>query len=416
MHSTKDVFELQSELIILYRASLRKEVKANRNPTALQTATIVEKRIALHKRLLRFRELQKTHMPGLDPKALSLSTPSDVPGRVTYIEDCKLYMPSELPVSERRRYCSDDLLKMEERLSEGDAFDALERLLHHLRTRSFINRFKVANITGQVRNTRARDTQSRIDDKVQEAASHYRRARQALLTLRGPGEWENRLRELQPSDVRALNERELTAQEKTERRRVRALAGQDNGEDDENSEVAVTQGYTVGEGQRRPSWIWFNGNMPESIDDSLTQTGMFILSKLTCSEKRVALQVEWAKADARAKRWEEEVILLNEEMRRVLQFCSWKASWWRSRPSGRLTDNNFLKEGLLAYAHEQAAREDEIASRWQAKWVAARAQAAPIIFGCPSTVSASTISAAAITLLNLDEEEDAAADDSDFEE
>jgi hypothetical protein len=36
----------------------------------------------------------------------------------------------------------------------------------------------------------------------------------------------------------------------------------------------------------------------------------------------LALRVEWAKAKARAARWEEEVVLLDEEMRRVIQFCA----------------------------------------------------------------------------------------------
>ena len=40
------------------------------------------------------------------------------------------------------------------------------------------------------------------------------------------------------------------------------------------------------------------------------------------------MQVEWSKSKARAERWREEVILLSEEMRRVLVYFEWKARWW----------------------------------------------------------------------------------------
>ncbi|KAG2742314.1 hypothetical protein P692DRAFT_20811856 [Suillus brevipes Sb2] len=36
-------------------------------------------------------------------------------------------------------------------------------------------------------------------------------------------------------------------------------------------------------------------------------------------------RIEWCKARARAMRWAEEVELLKEEMRRILQFFEWRA-------------------------------------------------------------------------------------------
>src|SRR5882724_545744 len=97
----------------------------------------------------------------------------------------------------------------------------------------------------------------------------------------------------------------------------------------------------------------------------------------------LAIRVEWAKAKARAARWEEEVILLDEEMRRILQFCDWKAKWWRNQPSLRTPDDNMLSEGLDAYAAQQAAQELDIAQNWEAKWKAVRIRAQPIINGIP---------------------------------
>jgi hypothetical protein len=43
------------------------------------------------------------------------------------------------------------------------------------------------------------------------------------------------------------------------------------------------------------------------------------------------LRIEWAKTRAKALRYAEEVDLLEEEMRRVLQFLEWRASWWRAQ-------------------------------------------------------------------------------------
>ena len=51
------------------------------------------------------------------------------------------------------------------------------------------------------------------------------------------------------------------------------------------------------------------------------------------SEKEIEeyMLVDWAKAHERAKRFEEEVELCVEEMRRTLLFFSWKASEWERR-------------------------------------------------------------------------------------
>ena len=40
------------------------------------------------------------------------------------------------------------------------------------------------------------------------------------------------------------------------------------------------------------------------------------------------LRVEWLKCRARATRWKEEIMLLEEEMHRAIQFCAWKVNWW----------------------------------------------------------------------------------------
>lgn len=118
-------------------------------------------------------------------------------------------------------------------------------------------------------------TQHTIDDKVRAAELQYWRARAAVLMLRGPGEWEEALRVLTQSDVRALNERELTAQEVENIHRVRVRAGVELDAEEIAAERLLTAVSIVGEGQRTLSWIWFRGNAHERVDDPLTRAGRF---------------------------------------------------------------------------------------------------------------------------------------------
>lgn len=86
---------------------------------------------------------------------------------------------------------------------------------------------------------------------------------------------------------------------------------------------------------------------------------------------------------------------MNEEMRRVLQYCQWKRAWWEARGpvrqhySRELEDDVFgpcgqvlspeLEEGLKAYAGEQGNMESRIAAAWSVKWAAAREAARPTV-------------------------------------
>lgn len=255
--------------MVITRQTLRTEVKGLRKQTILQTTTLVERRTTLLKRYQRFRELQRVYMVGFDP----IQYAQDKGKAPTHVEDFPLYMPSELTKADARKYCPNGLAGTEDRIRYAEATDALESLRHHLRTRSFANRFKIANVTGQIRNTRARETQNRIDDRVRASAQQYRRARDALKSLRGGGDWELELQVLNNQDVRALNERELTQQEKNEANAVHVANGVVTPLDLE-TERRTQAAVSVGEGHRAPSWIWFRGFTAEKLDDPLTRKGM----------------------------------------------------------------------------------------------------------------------------------------------
>jgi hypothetical protein len=139
----------------------------------------------------------------------------------------------------------------------------------------------------------------------------------------------------------------------------------------------------------------------------------------------VALCVEWAKAKARADRWEEEVVLLDEEMRRVLAFCDWKNVWWKAQIVHRTEGSGEgtvvspeLAEGLSAFAHEQAAMETALATSFAGKWRVVRERARPLVNSIMGVMPAGGdifMEDAAVEFL-MGEEDDNAGGGSDFEE
>ena len=62
---------------------------------------------------------------------------------------------------------------------------------------------------------------------------------------------------------------------------------------------------------------------------------------------------------AQAKWWEEDVVLLDEEMHYVLKFCKWKADWWMKQVPLRKDLDAPLIEGSHAYMSEQAQMEHQ---------------------------------------------------------
>lgn len=67
--------------------------------------------------------------------------------------------------------------------------------------------------------------------------------------------------------------------------------------------------------------------------------------------------MEWCRTRARAHRWEEECLLLSEEMRRTAEFFLWDANRWVERRKASMempTSDRRVSLGRMAYAHKQA--------------------------------------------------------------
>lgn len=348
----------------LHRRKLVSDLKEHPKPTALQLAGFQTRRVILRKRILQVRELQTTYMPGLRTVLPDPTVLDDAPH--IRAEVVRLYFPSDLQTgTERDRTCVKGLTTVEARIRQALASDNLHDLRRHLLTRTYLNKWRVKNVSGQRTSTRARSLQHSIDIKVQDAKTRYRRSRKALFSLRGTGPWETFLKELNDDDVRGLNERLMTDLEKAQREHRLATGTQVD--HDALDGVPLVGG--LGDGKRTLSWIWitFQGgddNSPEMVEGKLVSINhCYYLTRSS-----IALRIEWAKCRARAARYHEEMRWLKEEMRRVLQFGDWKEDWWRDRLPMRVDEDTALMEGLSAYSLEHADTESRFRQMLEGKW------------------------------------------------
>ncbi|PPQ97896.1 hypothetical protein CVT26_013070 [Gymnopilus dilepis] len=328
---------------------------------------LTDQRNALRTRIRVWEQLVPIYMPGLlqyvtDRFRSSQSSPeADIDGKSSpakshHPEFFEIHLPSRVVASDRGVVCREGLVEIEERLRVGQCNDALEGLRQILRLKARMIQFKNKNIRGQREGTRSRAVIDRVHERARAAAAKYRAAREALYRIRGPGPWEKTFRVLEDGDVRGYQDPD----------RLRPKQGRQGiWEDDQDmpdpgstpsgeitlfNEVRSRRDGT-GETRRTISWIWMNERacQSEDKDDDL-------------------LRVEWAKSRARAARAREEVMLLKEEMQRVLKYLGWKADWWRQRVAMRTGVAPELKEGIQAFALTQADTQDALASHFKKIW------------------------------------------------
>ncbi|KAJ8518864.1 hypothetical protein ONZ45_g4098 [Pleurotus djamor] len=111
----------------------------------------------------------------------------------------------------------------------------------------------------------------------------------------------------------------------------------------------------LGEGYREVPWIWRVAGSLIAEDTGAMNAG---------------LRVEWAKSRARALRWQEEVLLVKEEMRRVRLSLQHEADEWRKRQasSPTITTDPDLSQGLSAYAHRQILVRETLRNAFTSMW------------------------------------------------
>jgi len=308
--------------------------------TASEIRDIHHKRVALYHRIHNWRQAQMVYMPCvasiLSSSTTNLDDPDDCPPE--RVENTPLYLPSSLPSSLPTQLCvtglSPGLAGKEIRLRVAQADDALAEIRRQRRIVTGLVLFKKLHVsgTGQKNNTRIRTLFKRFGNKTDRVAERYRAARRALEVLDPGGTWQEHMHVLRPEDVRGPGREEIDRYDRKS----------------ENSEK-----------RREQSWIWLVPRTEGTFDASASKE----------EHLDANLRVEWAKSRARAARWTEEVLLLLEEMRRILEFQEQKANCWRTRAHLRSSEPDHLQHGLAAYAERQAVLHEQIASGHAQYWL-----------------------------------------------
>ncbi|KAG6808072.1 hypothetical protein H0H92_005517, partial [Tricholoma furcatifolium] len=270
----------------------------------------------------------------------------------------------------------------EDCLREARLVESLEDIRRQLRIHVLARKFKDENASSQGAYTRMQSLNDQINAKIRAAKVQYDTSRAALLNLRGTGEWESKYRILEPQDLRSLNERTVTQAEEDERTWTYNITA-----DRDLPHTVSTLNLQTGEGHRTISWIWYNVSQSEINDDQSLNEGILL---------------EWLKARARAERWREEICLVEEEMRLVLEYGRWRATWWREQGKKREVSSTVLAEGLLAYAMEQAQVEEARVSACELRWIDIRRRAWEVLADDTGEVSFGTIEVS----LDITEEEE----------
>jgi hypothetical protein len=190
-------------------------------------------------------------------------------------DDPRLFMPSDLgSEASRIKACAAGLDGVEARLRTGEAGEVLTQLRRGLRTRTMTNKFKIRNWSGQRALTRGQGILRQINIRIHAAKLQYCYARQALLKLKGHGEWETQFRVLQDDNVWALNDRSLREEEQAQDKQLGALGVADG--------LPAIGVVVAGEGHRTLSWIWYvHSTMAEG--DAKLHEGMEYLYLLCAS-------------------------------------------------------------------------------------------------------------------------------------
>ena len=251
---------------------------------------------------------QRLYMPGSD----TLLDAIDPILLADHPEDIELWLPSALPSASRNAQCIAGLPQLEFRLRFVQAANALHdirRLRRLTRVLAISSRTHITS--SQKTATRGRGPFQKTRAQLSEAVSTYRVARKAIANLSPNeefGRWKGAFLELKDEDVRGPGL-----------------------EDTKSSRSRFVQ-----------SWIWTTASkLSTSSDDP---------------DLDAALRIEWCKAQERAKRYEEELELVIEEMRRTLVSFDLTAHKWEQRavsPSLSALEAT-TATGIAAYAYKQA--------------------------------------------------------------
>ncbi|KAF9059907.1 hypothetical protein BDP27DRAFT_1430701 [Rhodocollybia butyracea] len=224
--------------------------------------------LALCKRIDGWTSLQVGYMP---ITALLHSESNVQKGCGSNASNKTTKIPLSLPTAvwEAGEECDARLVDIEWRLRHAACSDELEKMRKHLLSRNWVRNFKTSYGHGQRQGGRSATTLESLNNKVDACTARYRKHRDILKAwgsaLKKNDAWMKDLRSLKEEDIRELHTAGLEA---------------------------------LGEGERQLSWIWHVQRADISDNKHLVDS----------------LRIQWCKSRARALRWQEECLLIQEEL------------------------------------------------------------------------------------------------------
>jgi hypothetical protein len=321
--------------------------KLNIHATDIQVRQLIEISQSLTRRTVAWYASQNQHMPAVE--SLRGQNPSRSLSIVrAHIDafDLQLWLPSDI-----REHIEIDghLVLCEWELRKVQADEALASIRDALSVQYSVKQGKIAYGQGV---KAATSSTHKIEESRKRAEFHaetYRKARGAMMNLlpRLPSHLiANDVLKLFPplssTDIRPLPSAELK----------------------------------VGEGRKRVelSWIWKSygsaGGDQECVNDG--KHGKVPMG--ADQENFIVVRLQWLRSRARASRWEEEVRLVSEEMRRVSKFLEYERDRWLGEAKRRNVEamaghtQSPLMEGLMAYAYRQAELRDRLRCHFDYLW------------------------------------------------
>lgn len=354
--------------------------------TSLKVAELQTRINSYAARVRRWQKLQATMMPKLALHMPSAPDPDDIiPTNVVSKIDrsafhIKTYMPSSLDPELREQVCSDDLIEAEARLRYATALASIVEVRRMLKMKYSVGVWKSSKegYPGYKAGTRSRESKKRYSRKARRDADRYRRNRQALINLDSEARpvanyewadsnWKDMFKELKPADVRFMNVMVRDMADKTILLKRKK---------DKMAQMHSATGRS-GQMKRGMSWIWTMGRASAEpvVTELALQEGIEMSRPEAYDIDNTTVRAEWAKAKARAERWNEELILVQMEMQRVVQFFTWKAGDWDNLSYQRKLDEEHeqlsrdqYRAGLAAYAARQADTYRRMAAHCAMEW------------------------------------------------
>ncbi|KAJ7894472.1 hypothetical protein B0H14DRAFT_3426880 [Mycena olivaceomarginata] len=341
---------------------VRVEVERKKAGSSVQAIDVLALRRALNRSIQRLRKLQATYTPAA---IVALGRRENVP-EDEQLEHVPLFLPSALPPAARAVPGVDALVVMEDSLRDAQCSTALERLRRALTAKSRLVTYKNLQSRHQGANTRARAIVERNETKIRLSSEKYQMAWTAKLRMVDGDVKRVGWQQLRKEDIRCMADAE---EEIRGAERRRAQAERRNRREDELRLEGQLPPLTADEMERRArggenvrvmSWIWTSAGgkgSEEDVDE--------------------ALQIEWCKAWARVRRWDEEVRLVDKEVRRAGVSLEYRARKWEERAKavpvgedewdgwGQASGQWAVEraEGAVAYALKQAALLRDLARR-----------------------------------------------------